>query len=311
MKTAFSLFAAALFAIIALVLASCSAFYDVDPAAGSATSSEGTQTSASGATTGSSSLLRVTFVDVGKGDCILLQSGNNAVLVDTGYENTTDDVLSCLQTHGVGHLDAIIITHYDRDHFGGISAIGKAMAVGTIYLPGYVGADKHYRTCISSVESLGVPTQRVTEEVNGHLGNASLTVSPSNVQYVLEAGETEGNDNDVSLVTSLVNGNDSYLFAGDLEEEGIAAYLAAKHGQFDVLKMPHHGGHSDNTSEFLNDVRPKLAVITDSKKESASKKTLKLLKSADVETYSTSSNGTIVIESDGGGTYSCTKEFSD
>ena len=104
MKTAFSLFAAALSAIIALVLASCSAFYDMEPVAGSATSSEGTQTSTPEATTSSSSLLRVTFVDVGKGDCILLQSGNSAVLVDTGHESTADDVLSCLQARGVGHL---------------------------------------------------------------------------------------------------------------------------------------------------------------------------------------------------------------
>lgn len=304
MKTFLSLMAAALFAVCALVLASCGKTYGTEPAAGSAANPEGGQTRAPATTTDSPSPLRVTVFDVGKGDCILLQSDSDSVLIDTGYESTADDVISYLRAHGVDHLDAMIITHYDRDHVDGMRPIGEAVDVKTIYLPGYDGADKNYRSCISSTESLGVPTQRVTKELALHIGNARLAVFPSGVKYIPGSGKTEGNDNDMSLVASLVNGRDSYLFAGDLEEDGISAYLAANHGRFDVLKMPHHGRHSPNSSEFLDDVQPRIAVITDAKKEPADKKTLKLLKSADVETYRSSSDGTVVIESDGSGTYS-------
>ena len=118
------------------------------------------------------------------------------------------------------------------------------------------------------------------------------------------SGKVEGNDNDMSLVATLAHGRDSYLFAGDLEEEGIRAYLAAGHGSFDVLKMPHHGEYSPGISELLDDVRPKIAAITDSVSDAADKKTLKLLKSAGVRTYRTSVDGTIIIDSDGSGTYS-------
>ena len=63
----------------------------------------------------------VSFIDVGKGDCILLQSGQSAALIDTGYDRTSGEVISFLRKKGVGHLEFLIITHYDRDHVGGRS----------------------------------------------------------------------------------------------------------------------------------------------------------------------------------------------
>lgn len=68
----------------------------------------------------STSPVRVSIINVGKGDCILVQAGDASVLIDAGYENTVDVVLSHLRRQGVSHLDAMIITHYDRDHIGGI-----------------------------------------------------------------------------------------------------------------------------------------------------------------------------------------------
>ena len=292
-----------LFTACALTLYACGKAPATESAGGAGAGAPAKQTKGPTDSQGSTSALRVTVIDVGKGDCILLQAGTSSVLVDTGYKSTANDVLSCLRDQGVSHLDALVITHYDRDHIEGLGAIGESVEVDTLYLPGYEGSDKNYRLCMASVEELGAPTQRVAEELDLHLGNALLTVFPSAVAYQPGSGKDEGNDNDVSLVATLTNGRDSYLFAGDLEEDGIAAYLAADHGQFDVIKMPHHGQMAKNTSDLLDDVQPQIAVITDGVKDSADKKTLKLLKSADVETYRTSTDGTVVIESDGSGTY--------
>ena len=98
-------------------------------------------------------------------------------------------------------------------------------------------------------------------------------------------------------------GEDSYLFAGDLEEKGIDAYLRGSRGRFDVLKVPHHGAKSDNNDAFLDSVNPKIAVITDGAEDLASKKTLKLLEKRGADAYRTSADGTIVIEGDGKGHY--------
>ncbi len=304
MKTFLPLMLAVVSAVCLLTLAACGRAYDTGSANGSTAGSEAGQTAVPTYALPVSSRLRVTVIDVGKGDCILLQSDGAAVLIDTGYESTAGDVVSHLRDQGVSSLDAMIITHYDRDHIEGIRPIGEAVSVGTIYLPEYQGADKNYRTCVKSVEALGAATQRVTKELVLPIGNARLTVFPSRVAYDPGSDKEEGNDNDMSLVAALVNGRDSYLFAGDLEEEGIDAYLEANHGRFGVLKMPHHGQHSSNTSKLLDDVRPQIALITDAEEDPASKKTLKLLKAADVQTYRTGEDGTITVESDGSGAYS-------
>ena len=294
MKKFLSRIAVTMLAICLLGLAACGQSSGTNSTSGSTSS-----------LTDFSASLRVSFIDVGKGDCVLVQADGSAALIDTGYENTADDVLSYLQDQGVSHLSALILTHYDRDHIGGVGKIGKGMDVDAIYLPGYEGSDNNYRSCIAAVEELGVPTQKVNEEVALTVGDAHLSIFPSGVAYEPAANddEGEGNDNDASLVTTLVYGSDSFLFAGDIEKDGIAAYLEAKHGRFDVLKLPHHGRRSSNTGDLLDDVCPKIAVITDSKKDPANKKVLKMLKSADVKTYRTRTKGTIVVKSNGTGTY--------
>ena len=247
---------------------------------------------------------RISFIDVGKGDCILLQTGGSAALIDTGYKDTSDEVLSYLQAQGVSHLDCLIITHHDRDHVGGLRAIGKALGIGTVYLPGYEGSDKNYQTVTSAVDDLGLNAQSVAEPLHLKLGDSDLDIFPSGVEYIPGSMGEEGNDNDLSLVTTLTGDGGSYLFAGDLEEDGIAAFLEAGHGRFDVLKVPHHGEKSSNTDELLEAVRPQIAVITDSVDDPAAKKTLKLLDEIGADTFRTSTSGPIVVQNDAAGRYS-------
>ena len=248
--------------------------------------------------------IRVSFIDVGKGDCILIQSDESAVLIDTGYEQTAEEVVSYLRAQGVRKIGCIIITHYDRDHIGGIRAIGNAFPVGTVYLPDYVGADKNYRAFAKAVSDLGLPTQKVPELLSMKIGDALLTLYPSPVEYEPNASGGEGNDNDLSLAASLTGGGSSYLFAGDLEDDGMEAFLEGGYGRYDILKVPHHGEKSSCLDELLDEVCPRMAVITDSLDEPADKKTLRQLEKADVDTYRTSVCGTIVVTDNGAGGYS-------
>ena len=247
--------------------------------------------------------LRVSCIDVGKGDCILVQSGASSALIDTGYKKTAGEVISYLKGQGVSKIDALVLTHYDKDHVGGFREIAQAFPVDAVYIPEYEGADKNYDETIQAARDLGLPTQPVVKELGFKLDEAQLTVFPSGVAYVPDAKGDEGNDNDASLVVAMSHGKDSYLFAADLEEEGVDAYLRGNHGRFDVLKMPHHGHKGDNTEDLLDDVRPKIALITDSFDEPVAKKTLKTLEKRDIDAYCTSYDGTIVVTSDGEGNY--------
>ena len=258
--------------------------------------------STAGAETGQSSAeeLSVTFIDVGKGDCILLEKDSSVILIDTGYKESADSVIGYLKDRGITRIDYLIITHYDKDHVGGAARIAEAFEVAQIYLPDYEGSSKYYTAFMEVIEAAGLNASRVSEDISLDISGVTLEIYASDVEYDATSG-SEGNDNDVSLVVAAIYGEDSYLFAGDIEKAGIKAYLAAGHGEYDVLKMPHHGKSSGKLADFVERVNEQIAVITDSTDDPAEDAVLEMLGSADV--YRSAVNGTVTITGTGDGVY--------
>ena len=252
--------------------------------------------------------LRVIFMDVGKGDCILISKGGTYVLIDAGYAETAADAAALMRQEGVERLDAMILTHYDKDHVGGATEILDSFPVGQIYLPGYQGEGKYYETLVYAVQKRGLPAEKVTEDVSFTLAGVRYDIFATKLSYIPGEDGKEGNDNDVSLVVAAAYGADAYLFAGDIEQAGIESYLAAGHGTYDVVKMPHHGQNEKNSDDFIGQVQMKIAVITDSEEEAVKKKMRKQLAAVGAEVYCSSENGRITVTSDGSGTYGVVTE---
>ena len=247
----------------------------------------------------SSSSLKVSFIDVGKGDCILVQNAEHAMLIDCGYAETTDTVLSYLKEAGVSGLEAIVVTHHDKDHAGGTAAILDSVMCPALYLPGYDGVGEPYTSVMKAVSKLGADTAagKVTSDVSFDLGGATVTIFASEVEF------DGDNDNDCSLVVSVRYGSDSYLFAGDLEKEGIKAFLSEHTAQWNVIKMPHHGNKKGAVDDLLDSVKPTLAVITDSSEDPAADEVLAFLEERQIKIYRTAKSGTIVITGNGNGMF--------
>lgn len=248
--------------------------------------------------------LTVSFIDVGKGDCILAECGGSALMIDTGYSGTTEKVLRYLSGKGIDKLDALIITHYDKDHAGGAAGIAEALPAETIYLPDYESGSEHYEKLMDVINEKALHAVRVTSDTAVHLGSAEFTVFASSIAY--DSSGKEGNDNDVSLVISAKHGRDSFLFTGDIEKAGIKSFLKKNADTYGVLKMPHHGRKESNTDKLIEGTAPEYAVITDSADEPADKKVLSLLEG--VKTFRSSECGDIVIESGGDGKYTVRTE---
>ena len=251
---------------------------------------------------------RAIFFDVGKGDCILVSAGGTHVLIDAGYAETADDVIAQIREAGVERLDAVILTHYDKDHVGGAQRIIDSFPVGQVYLPGYEGSGKYYDVITYMVRVGGLAAEKVTEDTGFTLGGARFDIYATRLAYIPGEGKEEGNDNDVSLVVAVTYGADSWLFPGDIEAEGISSWLAAGHGTYDVVKMPHHGANEKNSDDFIAQVKMQIAVITDSEEEPVKKKMRKQLDAVGAKMYCSSENGTITVTGDGNGNYKVVTE---
>lgn len=253
----------------------------------------------SGAGTGE---FNVSVIDVGKGDCILLQSSDHSVMIDTGYDETVDDIEDYLSDEGVKELDALIITHYDKDHVGGAAELLDSIPVEKAYIPDYESTSSKYEDFAEKLYELDIDSEKVQESVAFTLGEIKYTIEPSGCTYV-QNGDAEGNDNDMSLIVTAVYNKDSYFFAGDIEEEAIDKYLSRGGTQADVIKMPHHGRYSTNTEKLIENVSPQIAIVTDDNDNKLDKEVKALLEEREISTYCSRKCGNIKIKGKGTGEY--------
>lgn len=193
----------------------------------------------------------VSFLDLPSGDATFIRSKYNkrTILIDTG-DLDASDLVSFLKSKGVKRIDAIIISHGDSDHIGGLRTLIYEFKIDNIFLS--------YYDIISK------------EEIRKY------SLSKTNIYY-LKAGDEfyidqfyfkvlwpSSNQLDVnnnSLVIYSEIFNTRFLFTGDIEKE--AEYKLIKEIgklEVDVLKVAHHGSKTSSTNNFLNNIKFKYAV---------------------------------------------------
>lgn len=214
--------------------------------------------SAGAGETSENSGISVTFFGVGKGDAILVETRNCCMLIDSGYDDTAGVILDYLEREGIGRLDYMLITHFDKDHVGGADRVLEVVEVGEVLQPDYESDAKQYREYVETMEEMKIESRRVTETLYLALDEAELLVYPPQRQNY------EEEDNDFSLVVSMRYGEKSFLFAGDSEKERLKELLNQQEFPLahDLLKVPHHGKAEKNSEEFFQAVMPEMAVIT-------------------------------------------------
>ena len=77
-------------------------------------------------------------LNIGKADCLLLQTQGKAYLIDTGWERTSAAMLELLRRSGVTHLDGVFLSHCDRDHYGGLQALAQSDPGGRLVRRGHL-----------------------------------------------------------------------------------------------------------------------------------------------------------------------------
>lgn len=202
--------------------------------------------------------VELAMLDVGQGDALLLRDGPRAILIDGGGWRTGDlggrVLLPALLSEGVRGLDAVVMTHPDRDHCGGLIDIAAYLPVREVWMgPGWEGED-----CAGRLSSVpGVPVRTIWAGDKEEVGRWSLQILHP------EHDEIRGT-NERSLVIRAAALGRSFLLTGDIESWAEMRLLSCceKEIRVDFLKVAHHGSKTSSTESFLDAAQPRLALVS-------------------------------------------------
>ncbi len=202
--------------------------------------------------------LTVTVLDVGQGESVALTCGERAVLVDCGGSYMTRDAgeaaVRYLRGRQRRRLDALILSHLHADHVNGAARVLAQMDVDTLYLPAQADEDGYLPEILRAAREAGTAVEYVTENMILVAGDMELTIWAP----LLPGGENEN-----CLVVMARQGDFETFITGD-SPAAAEALLAAKYALPDaeVLVAGHHGSDTSTCREFIEAIRPDLAVIS-------------------------------------------------
>lgn len=232
--------------------------------------------------------IKISFIDVGQGDSILID-GEKDMLIDCGDNDKGDEVRRYLNSQDIKELEYLIITHTDADHMGGCEEVLNNFNVKNIMLDGQERTTATYRGVISLIDRKNKIIAKKGYSFN--LGSIDFKVLHSNM------GSTDSNQNSIVLK---MNYNDiSVLFTGDCDRN-CEDELLNENIDVDILKVAHHCSRYGTSTDFLDRVTPKLAIISvgeGNRYRHPHQECLDNLRN--IEVYRTDLSGDIVLETDG------------
>lgn len=244
--------------------------------------------------------LHIVFCSVGQGDSayIIFPDGRD-MLVDGG---PNDSVLGCLGRHMPfwdRSIDIVVLTHPEKDHMQGLLSVIERYQVGYLVRSDIANTSEGFGKLLENINKLDIKQKMVTKGERVMVGHAMLDVVWPTTDKVL--GMSTENLNTGSVVFWLRYGTFDALFTGDasLRTSLPAGRQAVE--DVEVLKIPHHGSKTEFSKDYLNKLKPKLAVISVGKNSFGhpTQEVLSTLADINAQVLRTDQEGDIEIVSDG------------
>jgi competence protein ComEC len=237
--------------------------------------------------------LRITFLDVGQGDAVLLETPRARVLVDQGPPE--GDVAGQLAGMGIRSLTALVLTHPQRDHVGGAADVIRRLEIGQVLEPGLAATGPEHEEALRVAAARDVPVRVVRAGATFRVGGLRLrALWPADPGTAFE----DPNLNAVILVATY--GTTDMLLPADAETD-VTGRLPLP--QVEILKVAHHGSEDPGLADELGELRPRVAVISCGRNNEYGHprpQTLAALEgSPGLSLYRTDEDGRVVVESDG------------
>lgn len=252
-----------------------------------------TETTKTPATVGKE--MRVHFIDVGQGDSIFIESPNGqTMLIDGGVKGAGKEIVAYLKELGVEKLDAVVATHPDADHIGGLIPVLDSMTIEQFYDSGKVHTSQTFEEMLTLIDTKNIPY---------HVPKTgdTLTFDEAVSVKVVSADEAASDNNEASIVLKVTYDDVSFLLTGDagvaLEKEMLTQDVTAT-----VLKAGHHGSNTSSSQSFIQMVHPEVTVLSygeDNKYGHPHEEVVERLQAIDSKIYATAEAGNVIVSTDG------------
>jgi competence protein ComEC len=249
--------------------------------------------------------LKVTFIDVGQGDSILVEfPGRKKMLIDGGGTpqgnfNIGERVVSpFLWDKGIKKIDIVVLTHAHPDHMNGLRAVVRNFGIGEFW---EAYSPKNNRTYEAFRKFIPLSAEKKRYFMDHKISMEDIKIEvlfpPETTPYTLLA------ENDHSLVIKLTYGQTSFLFTGDISQD-VESEISQRNTDIhsSVLKAPHHGSRFSSSMDFLLSVNPEIIIITAGKGNVyglPNPEVLERYQNIGAEIYRTDVHGAIELTSNG------------
>ena len=264
---------------IVLAVLLCALLISCDNSESSSSSQEESESEAIFYTDASCS---IDILKIGKADCIVISTGSEVIMIDTGERENFKQIKSYMSDKGYNRIDTLILTHPDKDHIGAASEVLLNYDVGTVIESSYNPSEEEYLLYHSTMSELGIEPTIIYENYSFISDGCEILVdAPRKWKY------KDKQSNNSSLVVSIRCGEKRLLFCGDAMELRLEELIDAQIGEYDFVKLPYHGNYLENYRGFFEMTLPKHCAITCSSKNPASQLTLDMCAEFGASVYQT------------------------
>ena len=268
--------------------------------------------------------LTVYFLDVGQGDCAIIECDGEVMIIDGGLPGQPDKLFNFIDKDlRYDRIAYMVATHPDNDHIGGLPDVFEAAKkagkkVMHLYSPVKDYDSPEFLALEKKANENNVRIKVPYDDQKEYLGSATIIFYNCGHErkgvvrsatgwfkslFIRDEPEEIKENNDMSLVVKLVYKDTSFLFTGDIEKDAEARLISSNiELKSDVIKIAHHGSNSSSSFDFLDKVNPKYAIIScgeGNRYGHPHQETLDELKLQNVELYRTDLQGKITCRSDG------------
>ncbi|MBV6458301.1 MAG: ComE operon protein 3 [Fimbriimonadaceae bacterium] len=202
---------------------------------------------------------RIVFLQVGQGDCILIQSEGRNLLIDAGprterFDTGSRIIARELRRFGVRAVDLVLISHPDLDHIGGLRGLSRRMPIREVVIAEPFIPHSETRFTVSQS---WLPPKSVRGQSRGRLVFGRFAV-----EWLTPSWSVGRTDNDGSMFVRITDGIGTAVFSGDASSIVEEELISALDWKADVLKAGHHGSGSSTGQRWLMRTQPKWVVMS-------------------------------------------------